>query len=96
MPLTQQVAAPPHVLPMHAQSMVAKRRRCAGVQFDETVHLQYLRLLILRCRLQVNFVLIGLLGQIVANAAEAIRLSLVQVSHHRAACGDVLRSDKTK
>jgi hypothetical protein len=29
---------------------------------------------------QVNFVLIGLLAQIVANAAEAIRLSLVQVS----------------
>jgi hypothetical protein len=30
---------------------------------------------------QVNFVLIGLLAQIVANAAEAIRLSLVQVRH---------------
>ena len=38
--------------------------------------------------------LIGLLGQIVANAAEAIRLSLVQVIWYRTAHGDVQQSGR--
>jgi hypothetical protein len=42
----------------------------------------------------VNFVLIGLLAQIIANAAEAIRLLLVQVRHllraHIMDCGSAL------
>ena len=84
-------------LPTHVRGVLHGVAAVLG-SGDATVYMQYLQMPVMRFVTQVNFVLFGLLAQIVANAAEAIRLSLVQVIYiyHTTACDDVVRSSEAK